>query len=213
MRDRVGSDNVDHFHKLGLLGPRATLAHAVWLTAHEQRLIAETQTSVVHCPSSNLKLASGIAKVPELAELGVRWGLGCDGAPCNNNLDVWMEMRLAALLPKPRLGPTAMPAKNVLEMATLGGARALGLEREIGSIEVGKRADLVALDLSGPHGQPADADIASRLVYAARAADVRHVLVDGRVVVRGGRLLTADVSEIRDKANAAARRLVRTALG
>ncbi len=118
-------------------------------------------------------------------------------------------MRLAALIQKPRLGPDALPAAQVLELATLGGARALGLEGEIGSIEVGKRADLVVLDLEGPHNQPAEADLVSRIVYSARAADVRHVLVDGRVVVKDGQLKTAKVEEIRREANAQARRLRR----
>jgi cytosine/adenosine deaminase-related metal-dependent hydrolase len=175
------------------------------------RRLAHAGTNVVHCPSSNLKLGSGIAPIPEMLAAGCCVAIGADGAACNNRLDAFEEMRVAALIQKPRLGPEAMPAATVLELATLGGARALGLEAEIGSIEVGKRADLVVLDLSGPHGQPADAEIPSRLVYAARGADVRHVLVDGRVVVRGGRLVTTDLAEIREKANAAARRLRRAA--
>jgi len=207
----TGRDEISYLDSMGIAGPRAALAHCVWVDGDAVRELARAGTNVVHCPSSNLKLGSGIAPIPEMLAAGCRVALGADGAPCNNRLDGFEEMRLAALIQKPRLGPDAMPAATVLELATLGGARALGLEREIGSIEVGKRADLVALDLSGPHGQPADAEIASRLVYAARAADVRHVLVDGRVVVRAGRLLTADVAEIRDNANAAARRLVRAA--
>jgi cytosine/adenosine deaminase-related metal-dependent hydrolase len=118
-------------------------------------------------------------------------------------------MRLAALIQKPRLGPEALPAARVLELATLGGAQALGLESEIGSIEVGKRADLVVLDLDGPHAQPAEADLVSRIVYSARAADVRHVVVDGRLVVRDGALKTADLGEICRAANGQARRLRR----
>jgi cytosine/adenosine deaminase-related metal-dependent hydrolase len=116
-------------------------------------------------------------------------------------------MRLAALIQKPRLGPDALPAGQVLELATLGGARALGLEAEIGSLEVGKRADVTVLDLSGPHAQPEDTDLVSRLVYCARAADVRHVIVDGRIVVHGGELKTAKVEEIRAEANQRAKRL------
>ncbi|HEY6223677.1 MAG TPA: 5'-deoxyadenosine deaminase [Gemmatimonadales bacterium] len=205
----TGRDEISYLDSVGIAGPRAALAHCVWVDRDGVRELARAGTNVVHCPSSNLKLGSGVAPIPEMLAAGCRVALGADGAPCNNRLDGFEEMRLAALVQKPRLGPDALPAHAVLELATLGGARALGLEREIGSIEVGKRADLIALDLSGPHGQPADAEIASRLVYAARAADVRHVLVDGRAVVRGGRLLTADLPEIRDKANAAARRLVR----
>lgn len=209
----TGRDEISYLDSVGIAGPRAALAHCVWVDGDGVRELARAGTNVVHCPSSNLKLGSGVAPIPEMLAAGCRVAIGADGAPCNNRLDAFEEMRLAALVQKPRLGPDALPAQTVLELATLGGARALGLEHEIGSIAVGKRADVVALDLSGPHGQPADADIASRLVYAARAADVRHVLVGGRVVVRGGRLLTADLSEIRDKANAAARRLARAALG
>lgn len=205
----TGQDEIAYLDSVGIAGPRTALAHCVWAGQDAVGRLARAGTNVVHCPSSNLKLGSGIAPIPEMLTAGCRVALGADGAPCNNRLDGFEEMRLAALIQKPRLGPEALPAARVLELATLGGARALGLEHEIGSIEVGKRADLVALDLSGPHGQPADADLASRLVYAARAADVRHVLVDGRVVVRGGRLLTADLEEIRVKANAAARRLRR----
>jgi 5-methylthioadenosine/S-adenosylhomocysteine deaminase len=205
----TGQDEIVYLDSMGIAGPRAALAHCVWVDRESMGHLARAGTNVVHCPSSNLKLGSGIAPIPEILAAGCHVALGADGAPCNNRLDGFEEMRLAALIQKPRLGPEALPAAKVLELATLGGARALGLEHEIGSIEVGKRADLVALDLSGPHGQPADADLASRLVYAARAADVRHVVVDGRVVVRGGRLLTADLEEIRVKANAAARRLRR----
>ncbi len=166
---------------------------------------------MVHCPSSNLKLGSGIAPIPEMLAAGCRVGIGADGAPCNNRLDAFAEMRLAALIQKPRLGPDALPAAQALELATLGGARALGLESEIGSIEVGKCADLIVLDLEGPHAQPEDADLISRIVYSARAADVRHVIVDGRVVVKDGVLKTANVEEIRRVANAQARRVRRAA--
>jgi cytosine/adenosine deaminase-related metal-dependent hydrolase len=207
----TGRDEIAYLDSMGIAGPRAALAHCVWADPDAVRALARAGTNIVHCPSSNLKLGSGIAPIPEMLRAGCRVALGADGAACNNRLDAFEEMRLAALIQKPRLGPDAMPAATVLELATLGGARALGLEREIGSIEVGKRADLVALDLSGPHAQPADAEIVSRLVYAARAADVRHVVVDGRVVVRGGRLITADLGEIRDKSNEAARRLRRAA--
>lgn len=209
----TGRDEITYLDSMGITGPRAALAHCVWVDRDGMRELARAGTNVVHCPSSNLKLGSGIAPIPEMLAAGCRVAIGADGAACNNRLDGFEEMRVAALVQKPRLGPDALPAAAVLELATLGGARALGLEQDIGSIETGKRADLVALDLSGPHGQPADAEIASRLVYAARAADVRHVLVDGRVVVRGGRLTTADLAEIREKANRAARRLVRAAQG
>ncbi len=207
VRDRVGADNVDYFHQLGLLGERTALAHGVWLTAHEQRLVAQTATHLVHCPSSNLKLASGVARVPELAEVGARWALGSDGAPCNNNLDGFLEMRLAALLPKPRLGPAAMPARDVLEMATLGGARALGLESEIGSLEVGKRADVVLLDLRRPHSTPGGGDVYSQIVYSANASNVDSVFVEGQAVLEKGALVGVDEGEIVARAEREANRI------
>jgi cytosine/adenosine deaminase-related metal-dependent hydrolase len=175
------------------------------------RRLARQATNIVHCPSSNLKLGSGVAPIPEMLAAGCRVAIGADGAPCNNRLDGFAEMRLAALIQKPRLGPEAMPAIRALELATLGGARALGLEAEIGSIETGKRADLVVLDLDGPHAQPADADLVSRIVYSAQPADVRHVLVGGRLVVRDGILRTAQWDEIRRAANLQARKLAASA--
>jgi cytosine/adenosine deaminase-related metal-dependent hydrolase len=208
VRRRTGRDEISYLESVGISGPRAALAHCVWVDGEGIRSLAAHQTNVVHCPSSNLKLGSGIAPVPALLAAGCRVALGADGAPCNNRLDAFTEMRLAALIQKPRHGPEALPAPQVLELATLGGARALGLEAEIGSIEVGKRADLIVLDLSGPHVQP-ETDLVSRLVYGARAADVRHVMVDGRMVVKDGVLKTADLGEIRRKANRLCGRLTR----
>jgi len=207
VRRETGHDEIAYLDSVGISGPRAALAHCVWVDKDDIAVLARQRTNVVHCPSSNLKLGSGIAPIPEMLAAGCRVGIGADGAPCNNGLDAFVEMRLAALLQKPRLGPEALPALQALELATLGGARALGLEAEIGSIEAGKCADLIVLDLDGPHAQPEDADLISRIVYSARAADVRHVIVDGRIVVRDGVLKTADTAEIRRKANAEARQL------
>src|SRR6266480_1844868 len=211
VKRETGHDEIAYLDSVGISGPRAALAHCVWVDKDGIRRLARQQTNVVHCPSSNLKLGSGIAPVPEMLAAGCKVAIGADGAPCNNRLDAFAEMRLAALIQKPRLGPEVMPAPIVLELATLGGARALGLESEIGSIEVGKCADVVVLDLAAPHAQPEDADLISRIVYSARAGDVRHVIVDGRIVVRDGMLKTADVAEIRKTANAEARRLRRAA--
>ena len=207
VRRTTGHDEIAYLDSVGISGPRTALAHCVWVDKDDIAVLARQRTNVVHCPSSNLKLGSGIAPIPEMLAAGCRVGIGADGAPCNNGLDAFVEMRLAALLQKPRLGPEALPALQALELATLGGARALGLEAEIGSIEAGKCADLIVLDLDGPHAQPEDADLISRIVYSARAADVRHVIVDGRIVVRDGVLKTADTAEIRRKANAEARQL------
>jgi cytosine/adenosine deaminase-related metal-dependent hydrolase len=209
VRRETASDEISYLDSVGISGPRAALAHCVWVDGDAIARLARQGTNVVHCPSSNLKLGSGVAPIPEMLAAGCRVGIGADGAPCNNRLDVFAELRLAALIQKPRLGPDVLPAAQVLELATLGGARALGLESDIGSIEVGKCADLTVLDLDGPHAQPEDADLISRIVYSARAADVRHVVVDGEVVVRDGELKTADVGEIRRTANREARRLRR----
>jgi 5-methylthioadenosine/S-adenosylhomocysteine deaminase len=193
---RRGADNVVHLHRLGLSGRDVCLAHCVWLTDEERGLLRETGTHLLHCPSSNLKLGSGFAPVPELLGEGIAVSLGADGAPCNNNLDGFLEMRLAALIHKPRCGPRAMPAAQVVRMATMGGAAALGLDGEIGSLEVGKRADVIAVDMaSGAHVAPT-ADPYAAVVFGCRSSDVVDVVVDGRVVVRDRRLLTADRAQV-----------------
>jgi cytosine/adenosine deaminase-related metal-dependent hydrolase len=188
----------------GALLPRLVMAHCVWLDDTERALLRGSGAHVCHCPSANLKLASGIAPIPEYLADGVNVALGADGAACNNRLDAFTEMRLAALVHKPRLGPRTMPARTVLGLATMGGARALGLEHEIGSLEVGKRADLITVRVDRPHAWPAaGSDPADRLVYASQATDVATVLVDGRVVVRQGTLQTADLAVIESDAETA----------
>ncbi|HEX5748597.1 MAG TPA: 5'-deoxyadenosine deaminase [Archangium sp.] len=201
VRDLSGRDNVTWFHDMGLTGPHVTLAHCVWVSEAEQKLLRDTRTVVCHCPGSNLKLASGFAPVPELLDAGVTVCLGADGAPCNNNLDMFQEMRLAALLHKPRVGPRGMPPERVLEMATLGGAKAIGMEAELGSLEEGKRADITVVDLAGLHSTPADPrDVLSPLVYAARSTDVVHVLIDGKPVLKDRALLTLDAASVASSA-------------
>ena len=207
----TGLEEIAYLDSVGIAGRRAALAHCVWIDTHEMDRLARQGTTVVHCPSSNLKLASGVAKIPELLAAGCRVAIGADGAPCNNGLDAFAEMRLAALIQKPRLGADALPAAQVLELATLGGARALGLEDEIGRIAPGRRADLVVLDLSQPHLHPFLGDPVSLIVYSARASDVRDVFVDGRPVVLGHELLTAPVDHIVREADRAAAELHRLA--
>lgn len=212
-----GCRNVEYFHRLQMTGPKLLLAHCVHLSGEEMEILARTGTRVAHCPGSNLKLASGIAPVAELRRHGVEVGLGADGAPCNNNLDGFLEMRLAALLQKVVAGPTALTAPEVLEMATLGGARALGLDGEIGSLEAGKRADVAVVDLRGLHCAPAAADgdapdgVISRLVYAARAADVRLTMVDGRILMQDRELLTLNAAAVAADARRALAALKRRA--
>ena len=186
-----GTDNILHLHKLGVSGRNVSMAHCVWLTDQEQEVLRNSNTNVLHCPSSNLKLASGVADIPTLLANNINVGLGADGAPCNNNLDAFLEMRLASLLQKPKFGAQAMPATTALYMATMGGAKALGLEQQIGSLEIGKRADAIIVDLQTLHTQPSTSPYAT-LVYAARTNNVRHVVVDGNVLVRDHTLLTLD---------------------
>lgn len=204
-----GQDNVAYFHAVGLSGPHVTLAHCVWLSQEEQDLLRDTRTVVCHCPGSNLKLASGIAKVPELLEAGVAVALGSDGAPCNNTLDLFHEMRLAAVLHNPRVGPRAMTPLRVLEMATLHGARALGLEDEVGSIEAGKRGDLTVVDVSGLHAGPSAGDVLAALVHTARGSDVQHVFIDGRPVLKDGALTTLDAPAVLASAKGHVERILR----
>jgi cytosine/adenosine deaminase-related metal-dependent hydrolase len=214
VRRVFGEDDVAVLRRFGVAGPRAVLAHGVQLRRDEMRAIARDGTGLVHCPSSNLKLASGVAKVRSLLRAGVRLGLGSDGAPCNNRLDVFAEMRAAALLAKVvSKRADALSAEEALALATRGGAEVLGLDAEVGTLEVGKRADVVVVDLSGPHCLPGGSP-ATRIVYSATPADVRHVLVDGEVVVARGELLTLDVERVRAEATAQVRKVVaRAGLG
>src|SRR5919112_364844 len=191
----TGRRNVEYLDSLGVSGAHVLLAHCVHLSEDEINLLASTGTRVSHCPSSNMKLGSGIAPVASLLGRGVSVSLGADGAPCNNRLDMFTEMRSAALLQKVWRGADVLTAARVLRMATRDGARALGLEEEIGSVEEGKRADLVVVDLERLHTTPRP-DVVSTLVYAAEAADVRDVLIDGRVVLRDGQLTTLDEREV-----------------
>jgi len=204
-----GMRNVTYLDKLGLLGPDLILAHCVWLDEQEIDLIVKSGVKVVHCPGSNLKLASGIAKIPELLSQGACVSLAADSAPCNNNLDQFVEMRLAALIHKPFHGPTVMPAEKVFEMATIGGARAMGQEEQIGSLEVGKKADLAVVDMSGLHNQPlmAGSNIYSKLVYQLKGSDVVTTMVDGKIVMDNRVLTTIDEDELRSKCNEAILRI------
>ena len=169
-------------------------------------MLAARGAHVCTCPSSNLKLASGICGVPELIAAGVQVAIGADGAPCNNNLDGFTELRLTALLHKPNRGPRTLPAAEVVRMATRGGAAALGIADRTGSLELGKRGDVIAVDIAALHTLPAAAPW-SQIAYAAKSCDVRHVAVDGALVVRDRALLTLDVERVRDRARAAAARL------
>jgi cytosine/adenosine deaminase-related metal-dependent hydrolase len=191
-----------------VLDAPATLAHGIHLDDGDLQRLSRSGTRVVHCPSSNLKLASGLAPVPDLLGAGISVGLAADGAPCNNNLDAFQEMRLAALIHKPAYGPKAMPAQTVLDMATVFGAEAMARSGEIGTLTPGARADITILDLNKAHTTGGD-DPVPRIVYSARAADVDTVVVDGQLVVSDGQLLTGDLDEIRAQATEEFNRLLR----
>ncbi|MEV5844573.1 amidohydrolase [Streptomyces sp. NPDC051985] len=199
---KYGKRPVELLDSLGLLGPDVLLAHAVDLTGPEIAAIARTGTAVAHCPVSNLKLGCGIAPVPRLLGAGVTVGLGTDGAVSSNSLDVLGAVRQAALVHKAGGDPTAVGAEQAVRMATIEGARALGLGDQLGSIEVGKRADLIVVDLGAPHLRPLH-DPWSTLAYAAHSADVRDTVVDGRVLMRGRELLTLDERAVLDDLAAA----------
>ncbi|KAK4992819.1 hypothetical protein LTR66_006181 [Elasticomyces elasticus] len=194
-----------------LLGPATVLVHMVHLDSGDITTLAETGTHVVHCPSSNTKLASGIAKVPEMLAAGVNVSLGTDGAPCNNTCDMLQEIRLAGILHKVATGdPTAVPAETVLEMATIGGAKALGLDDCIGSLEAGKKADFAVVDMRKVELQPWFSPV-SAVVYTATGRDVEMVVVDGVPVVEHGKLLTMDEEQVWKEAAARARQVVERA--
>jgi 5-methylthioadenosine/S-adenosylhomocysteine deaminase len=208
-RDQVQSDHgcspIRYLERLGLLDAGTLLVHAVWLDDEEVSMVARSGAGVVHCPESNMKLAAGVAPVPELLSAGAVVGLGTDSCASNNDLDLWGEMDMAAKLHKVhRSNPTVMDAETVVRMATIQGARALGVDRLAGSLETGKRADLIILQNDQPHLTPMYHP-ASHLVYVARAHDVRHVMIDGQWVVRDRRLLTMDFEDIMVKVNAMAR--------
>jgi 5-methylthioadenosine/S-adenosylhomocysteine deaminase len=188
----AGMSPVAYLQSIGFWGPRTVVKHGVWVDAADIKLLRSHQVSVSHNPESNMKLASGIAPVPEYLEAGVTVGLGTDGAASNNDLDMFEAMRFAALLHKVKTGdPRAVPAKTALEMATIQGAKSLGLESAIGSLEAGKRADLVVVSTASARLTPIY-DPVSHLVYAAHGGDVRTVMVNGRVLMRDRKMLTLD---------------------
>ncbi len=190
-------NNIEYFNSLNLLDKNSILAHCIHVDKNEINLLKKKNVRVAHCPSSNLKLGSGFAPIPLFLNKGISVSIGADGAPCNNNLSMFNEMRLASLIHKPKYGATAMNAETVFRLATIEGAKALHLEDEIGSIEVGKKADLVLINLDDLTHQVHDHDssIYSRLVYSASGKNVKHVMVDGKWVVRN------KISKIYDQEN------------
>jgi 5-methylthioadenosine/S-adenosylhomocysteine deaminase len=193
---------VQVLEKLGMLDGRVVAAHSIYLDARDIEILKRHGTGVAHCPSSNTKMAAGIAHVAEMLEAGLSVGLGNDGfAGSNDSADLFREMDLAAKLQKiTRMDPTVLPAEQVFEMATMGGARVLGMDRQIGSLEAGKRADLISVTLKNSTAIPLAGNLYAQLVYAGKSSDVEDVFINGRQIVGGRKVTTADVDDIYRKA-------------
>ncbi len=203
-KDTYGKTSIEMFEELGFFDGPTIAAHVVWPTDAEIPILAERKVGVIHNPTSNMKIASGIAPITAMLDAGVRLGLGTDGAASNNDLDLWEEMRLAAFLQKvDRMDPEALPAEAVLRMATSGGAEAIGLGETIGSLVPGKRADLIQVAFDDVHHVPTY-DVVSHLVYVSDEQDVAATIVDGRVLMSQGEFRTLDTARIREEASALA---------
>ncbi len=203
---------IDYLDSLGVLTPRTVAAHSVWLTKMEVKKMAERGVKVAHCPVSNIKLADGgVAPLPEMLEAGVTVGLGTDGASSNNTLDMFETMKLAALIQKhSRWDPTLIPAQKALDLATIGGAQSLGIDSQVGSIELGKRADLILVDLESPVTTPIHgvSGLISNLVYSVRSLQVSSTIVDGRPLMIDRKLTNAELPELLREAQRQAELLV-----
>jgi len=200
LKEKFGKTSIEFMNEVGLTGPNILLIHAVWLTDKDIKLLAKTRTNICHCPSSNMKLASGFAKVPEMLETGVNVALGCDGGVSNDCYDMIREMKTAALIHKARLlSPTAVTAEQAIEMATINGAKALSWDDKIGSIVKGKRADIILIETRKPHMVPYR-NLPSNLVYSAVGSDVDTVIIDGKIVMENRVVKTVDEASVIEKA-------------
>ena len=201
---RYGRKPVTHLHHLGVLDDRTVAVHCNWMSPEDIALFADLGVSVSHNPASSMKLAAGVAPVPLMLEKGIAVGLGTDGSASNNDLDLFQEMDLSAKVHKATLlDPTVMSAETVLKMATIEGARVLGMDRLIGSVEVGKQADIIILDMNQPHLTPLYNPY-SQIVYAARGGDVKTSIIDGKPVMENRRLLTMDLPAVMERVRAIA---------
>ena len=200
VRKKYNKENIEYFDSIDVLDDHTVLAHCIHLNENEKQILKNKNVKIAHCPSANLKLGSGIANIPDYIERGILVSIGADGPPCNNNLSVFTEMRLAALIQKPIHGPEAMDAKTVFKLATIEGAKALHLENEIGSIEVGKKGDLVLIDLNSYVNSVLDNDeeVYSNLVYSSGTNNVRSVMIDGKWVITNSESLIYEKNELRE---------------
>lgn len=195
----TGMENIEYFNSLNLLNEKTIIVHGVHIKQHELKMIIDNHTPLVHCPGSNLKLASGIAPMELYKNKGITIGIGADGAPCNNSLDAILEVRLAALLQKPKFGPEAMAAKFAFEMLTIGGAKLLGMQEQLGSLEVGKLADITVIDRSHPSVCTVNNPY-SAIVYSCSGRDIKHVFINGKQVVKNKKCITMNEDLIKNRA-------------
>ncbi|MDX1699143.1 MAG: amidohydrolase family protein [Melioribacteraceae bacterium] len=200
--------NIEYFDSINVLNDHTVLAHGIHVDDDEITILKNTHARISHCPSSNLKLGSGIADIPRYIREGIQVSLGADGAPCNNSLSQFIEMRLASLIQKPVYGPTEMDAQTILRMATIDGARALHLENEIGSIEIGKKADLVFLNLEKSNLPLTDENIYSSIIYSAGNENVSEVMIDGSFVISKGKSNIYDEQQLYSDGNRELNKLI-----
>ena len=198
VRKRYNKENIEYFHSINVIDDRSVLAHCIHVNENEINILKDKKVRVAHCPSSNLKLGSGIADIPKYMKKGISVSLGADGAPCNNSLSAFMEMRLAALIQKPIYGASVMDAETVFRLATIEGAKALHIDDETGSIEEGKKADLVLIDLDNPYKiySGEEENVYSNIVYSSSKEDIIYVMVNGEWVVKDGVSAIYDEYEI-----------------
>ena len=214
VKEKYGKSPLECLHEWGFTGPDVVLAHCVWLSNNDLKILKETKTSVAHCPRSNMKKASGVARVPDLLKEGVHVGLGTDAIFSSNNLDMFEEMKFATLLHRTKwLDATLLPPRQVLRMATIGGAQALGMDHEIGSLEPEKKADLVTVDLHKLRLTPVllgdNFNVDSHLAYAAHGDDVKDVIVDGKIIVKNGTIKTINENNVITNATQTAKKLLK----
>jgi 5-methylthioadenosine/S-adenosylhomocysteine deaminase len=211
VKRRHNKENIDYFNSIGVIDDHSVLAHCIHVNDKEIELLRRNNVRVSHCPSSNLKLGSGIGNIPKYLSKRISVSLGADGTPCNNNLSIFNEMRLAALIQKPIHGATAMDAKTVFKLATIEGAKALHLQNEIGSIEVGKKADLTLLDLSSNVHSVSEDDesVYSDIVYSSTSESVNAVMVEGEWKVLNKKSLLYDQDELNNSSRSELKKLLK----
>ena len=198
VRKRFHKENIEYFNSIGVLDDHTVLAHCVHTSDNERKMLKDRNTRIAHCPSANLKLGSGIAPIPQYLKEGISVTLGSDGASCNNNLSIFNEMRLASLIQKPIHGAEVLDAKTIFRMATIEGAKALHLQDEVGSIEIGKKADLVLIDLDSYSNSYSDSDesVYSNIVFSSTTENVKSVMIDGKWLIKNRESLVYDQNKL-----------------